>query len=135
MAEKPLYRLIKALYADDTYFGEGTEIYFDGTPNENMEPLNDAAREKMQDYIKALEDGMKEAGRISRALEDIVFHEFKNRPRDSGVPTGRVELPRYNPETPLAGNMAKPAPAKVEVKALPGGPPKPKPVVIGEAKL
>ena len=47
----PHYRLLKPFYADDTFFEEGMELYFDGTPNEWMEPLNESAKKKSQVYL------------------------------------------------------------------------------------
>lgn len=47
----PHYRLLRPFFADDTFFEEGMELYFDGTPNEWMEPLNEAAKKKSQIYL------------------------------------------------------------------------------------
>lgn len=52
--ELPRYRLIKPLYADDTFFDEETILDYDGTPNEFMQPLNDAARAQMRAFIDSL---------------------------------------------------------------------------------
>jgi hypothetical protein len=52
--ELPRYRLIKPLFADDTYFDEESIIDYDGVPNEFMQPLNDAARAQMRAFIDSL---------------------------------------------------------------------------------
>lgn len=102
--QSPQYRLIKPFFCDDTFFDEGVEIVYDGVPNEAMEPLNDAAKVKMTEYIKALDDGMHASGRLSRKIEDIVFQEMQNRPQESRT-GGQVILPSYKPETPIMGNL------------------------------
>lgn len=54
--ERPAYRILDVagfFGDDDTLHAEGEEIFFDGTPALEMEPLNQAAREK---YVALLED-------------------------------------------------------------------------------
>lgn len=103
--ETPQYRLVKPFYADDTYFPEGTIIEFDGTPNEQMEPLNASAMERSRAYIEKLNEGARQIGRDSRHLADIVFQEVSKRPRE---PAREVSLPKFVPETPPMGNLHKP---------------------------
>lgn len=46
---------------DDFLYKEGSCIYFDGIPNEDMEPLNQPAREKMITYLEYLDKNAAEA--------------------------------------------------------------------------
>lgn len=134
----PRYRLTAPLYADDTLFPEGTEIEFAGPPNEYMEPLNPEAEAKLTAYLQGLEEGRVASGRISRRLEDIVFQEMANRPKEDHSPS-QIVMPKYNPDVAAMGNMTKNGgmkkPAVGEVKVLPNQTAKrPDPVVIGAAK-
>jgi len=60
--ERPAYRVldVAGFYGtDDTLHAEGAEIYYDGEPSIEMEPLNEPARLKMI----ALHDRLDEEGR------------------------------------------------------------------------
>lgn len=62
--ERPLYRVLDpaGFYGDDDHlWAEGKEIYFDGIPNEQMEPLNEIAHEKLTTYLNHLDDIAKTA--------------------------------------------------------------------------
>lgn len=69
--ELPRYRLIEDFFGPDntlhhaTENGQPAEIEFDGPPNEQMEPLNEPARVKMQAYLEELR-----AGAIAKAEKD-----------------------------------------------------------------
>ena len=138
--EAPRYKLLKEFYADDTLIPEGSEIKFDGIPNEQMEPLNPAAEARMTEFINHLEEGRLATGLLSRQLDAIVENAYKNRPRE-GVPTGQVVMPKYSPDVPpmghltKAGGAKKPGPGVVGIISLPGiNTEKPKPIVVGEIK-
>jgi hypothetical protein len=77
MAEAPRYRLITAHFIDDDLIDEGEVIEYNGTPTENMEPLNEAARDRLIAYIGNLEDGKR-----TPDLGDIVLRQMANRPRE-----------------------------------------------------
>lgn len=68
--ERPAYRVldVAGFYGDDdTLHGEGEEIYFDGEPCVEMEPLNEPARIKMNELLERLEDaGRKAAEKAGR---------------------------------------------------------------------
>ena len=122
--EIPRYRIIQPFFGPDhSMYEEGSEIFFDGVPNEGMEALNEPAQVKMKDYIQGLEDGMRQSGRISRKLEDIVMQEIANRPREP-LGGGAVILPTYTPDKPIMGNLdakgnlKKPVPSGVRLAAL-----------------
>lgn len=61
---RPAFRILSAsgFYGpDDHLYIEGDEIYFDGEPNEEMEPLNEAGRQKMTTYLDKLDSAAREA--------------------------------------------------------------------------
>jgi hypothetical protein len=46
---------------DDTLYEEGAEIWYDGEPNEELEPLNQAAHDKLISYLERLDTLGREA--------------------------------------------------------------------------
>lgn len=60
---RPAYRVL-AIHGffgpDDHLYQEGDEFYFDGIPNEELEPLNESARLRMIDLIEELDRRGKE---------------------------------------------------------------------------
>jgi len=62
--ERPAYRVLDVagfFGDDDTLYPEGSEIFFDGEPSVEMEPLNEAARVKMIALLEKLEEKGREA--------------------------------------------------------------------------
>lgn len=64
---------------DDTLYivspdGDYPEIYFDGIPNEQMEPLNDLARERLAAYLENLD-------KTARENAEKAGKTFQGRPR------------------------------------------------------
>jgi hypothetical protein len=56
---RPAYRILAVhgfFGPDDNLYDEGSEIYFDGTPNEDMEPLNDVARIRLMTELDRLDN-------------------------------------------------------------------------------
>jgi len=75
---RPAFRILAAsgFYGpDDHLYVEGDEIYYDGEPNEEMEPLNEAARTKMSAYIEKLDASAK-------AAADKAGKAFVERPKN-----------------------------------------------------
>lgn len=68
--ERPAYRVLDTagfFGDDDTLYAEGAEIYFDGEPCVEMEPLNESARIKMIALLERLDDeGRKVAEKLGR---------------------------------------------------------------------
>lgn len=68
--ERAMYRILDTagfFGPDDTLYEENSEIYFDGVPCEQMEPLNALARERYINMIEHLEDeGRKAAEKAGR---------------------------------------------------------------------
>jgi len=76
-AERPAYRILATagfFGPDDTLYQEGATIYFDGKPCEEMEPLNEAARQKYVAYIEELEAHAK-------AVAEKLNRPYTGRPR------------------------------------------------------
>lgn len=60
---RPAYRILATngfFGPDDHLYREGDEIYFDGEPNEEMEPLNELAKIRLNQFIEKLETQSKE---------------------------------------------------------------------------
>lgn len=54
--ELPRYMLLKEFFAeDDTLYPEGTVITYTATPNEYMQPLNEVARDRMNEFQATLD--------------------------------------------------------------------------------
>jgi hypothetical protein len=55
--DRPAYRILEGSFfgPDDHLYKEGECIVFDDEPNEQMEPLNDLAREAMNTYLTKLD--------------------------------------------------------------------------------
>lgn len=52
---------------DDTLYKEGSEIYFDGPPNEQLEPLNILAKDRLVETLETLDRlGREAAAKASR---------------------------------------------------------------------
>lgn len=68
--ERPAYRILDVagfFGDDDTLHAENDEIYFDGEPAVEMEPLNEPARIKMNAMLEHLDDaGRKAAEKAGR---------------------------------------------------------------------
>lgn len=61
---RPAYRILSpnGFYGpDDHLYVDGDEIYYDGEPNEEMEPLNDAANKRMASFIDKLDAAARDA--------------------------------------------------------------------------
>lgn len=64
---------------DDTLYtvdsqGEPAEIYFDGEPNEQLEPLNELARQRMSTYLDKLDT-------LGRAAAEKLGRPYVSRPK------------------------------------------------------
>lgn len=62
--ERPMYRVLATagfFGPDHTLYDEGQEVYFDGEPNEELEPLNQAAHDKVVVYLEKLDTLGREA--------------------------------------------------------------------------
>ena len=93
--EKPRYKLLKPFYVNDQYISEDTEIEWTGVPNEQMEPLNDMAVEKMTAYLSTLE-----GGRTPR-VEDLMYQTMLKRPKEAA----EVTIPKAVQDVPQMGSM------------------------------
>lgn len=75
--EKPAYRIL-SVYGffgpDDHLYGEGDMIYFEGEPNEEMEPLNEPARNRLTSYFTKLDT-------LARQAADKLGRPFIERPK------------------------------------------------------
>lgn len=107
----PRYRLLAACYLeDDTLHLEGEEIFYLGTPNEEMEPLNALAREKSTAYLEGLEDAARAVAAARNVpylgrtalMEQALEHAHKQA-------RGPIVLPASRGEIPIRPDLATPA--------------------------
>lgn len=76
--EQPAYRVLDVagfFGDDDTLHAEGEEIFFDGEPCVEMEPLNEPARIKMEALLNRLDDA-------GRAAAEKAGRPYVGRPRN-----------------------------------------------------
>ena len=105
--EKPRYKLLKPFYVNDQYIAEDTEIEWTGVPNEQMEPLNDQAIERMTAYLLTLE-----GGRTPR-VEDLMYQTMLKRPREAA----EITIPKAVQDVPQMGNMRPSGDSGVKIMA------------------
>lgn len=129
----PVYRLLTACYLeDDTVHGEDEEVAYLGVPNEWMEPLNEPAREKMQEYLTHLDQcaeraanakGRPYTGRLTD-IGDVLAQALSDargtatRENTLAVKSDMV-MPVHAGSIPLRGDLATP-----EQRKRRGRPPK-----------
>lgn len=110
----PRYRLLSACYLeDDTLHVEGEEIWYVGIPNEEMEPLNELARNRSREYIESLDD----AARAVAAARNRPFngrmtdHAAIDQSIDDARRAARevVVLPVSREDVPIRPDLATPA--------------------------
>lgn len=77
MSQLPLFRQMNphGFYYDDTLYPEGTEFHFTDTPNDWLEPLNEAAREAKDKWCD-------EQDELHRKYCEKVGRMYTPRPRD-----------------------------------------------------
>ncbi len=112
--ELPLFRQMnpQGLYYDDTLYPEGTEFFFTDTPNDWLEPLNEAARVAKDEWCDK-QDALHEK------YCEKVGRPYTPRPRDwrEGVAMRREDVLA---ERDAAEAAAKPAVRKLQTtKRLP----------------
>lgn len=108
-APAPRYLLLKPFYVDDNYIAEGVEIEFGGIPNEQMEPLNESAKARMTEFLKA-------NGGFTPRIEDIVYQRMSDRPREVTMPHAEKNIPMMGGMTANHTQAAPPEPTAVVVK-------------------
>lgn len=102
LATAPRYRLLGPCYLeDDTLHDEGEEIIYLGTPNEEMEPLNEAARQASTAFLEGLDDAARAVAAARKMpflgrqalMEQAYEHAMAEAKRVVVLPAGRGEIP------------------------------------------
>ena len=109
-SDTPLYRQCNphGFFADDdTLYPEGSTFYWLDTPNEFMEPLNEAARRKMSDYLDHLDD-------LAKKHAEKMGRPFYGRPRELSDAIGQA---REDAITTRDGKEASATPGKKKIIA------------------
>lgn len=87
------YRVLSSVgfFSDDDHlYQEGDEIYFDGVPNEELEPLNELAKQRLEAYLTVLDQK-------AREVAEKTGRPFVGRPRNlDGALTLATEVQRAN---------------------------------------
>lgn len=139
--EQPRYRILNSpgfFAEDDTLYTPGTEIVYLGTPNEHMQPLNDAARARVkqnEDYLdrcyreKAQMRG-REAGPRPRDLAEASAEDTSDARE---IARQRAVYPVEGKPIPVMGNMTRRrgAPKNIVSAKTPGSPKRQAPKPIG----
>lgn len=109
------YRVLDpaGFYSDnDSLYPEGDEIYFDGEPNEQLEPLNELAKTRIHTYLEKLDA-------LAKAAAEKLNRPYAGRPRTID---GAIELATEIQRSGMAimGNKAKVASTeRVEMQDTP----------------
>lgn len=85
--EEPHYYLRKPCFFDDRLIPENATISYNGTPNEEMVPLNEAAREKVRAFFATLKDG-----KPTDHAQNI-FEQVQDRPREAVILEATKPIP------------------------------------------
>lgn len=106
--EAPVYRLKAPIFAaDDCLYAEGAILQTEDEPNQEMEPLNDLARQRMRDYLAKLDAYGKEvAEKTGKSYAGLVdaFEQAHTLAKKEGK---RVSLIGGQEATPLMGAKKK----------------------------
>src|SRR5882672_918468 len=91
----PMYRVLNPVYFDDQLWPTDSILTLapDAWPNEQMEPMNESARQRMQEYLPHT---------IKRELADRVYDAVAARPREPMV------MPMKDTTVPLMGSSTQP---------------------------
>jgi len=119
--ERPIYRLLEPFFGPDcNLYPEGDTIVFDDEPNENMQPLNEAAKVKQKAFFDKLDEcarksaekaGREYAGR-PRSLDDAITLATEEARAIQRVADGPgVALMKATPKTADRVGRAEPPPA------------------------
>lgn len=80
-SERAAYRVINPVgfFVDDTLYttderGNPAELYYDGEPNEGLEPINELARKRMNDFLEKLDN-------LAREAATKAGRQFSGRPK------------------------------------------------------
>lgn len=113
---KPAYRILneKGFFGpDDHLYAEGSEIYYEGEPNEDMEPLNEPAQKAMEKYFDKLDA-------LARKVAEKAGIEYAGRPRSlddkiqlASAEARQVQLIKGGEGVPLMGGVKHDSP-KIE---------------------
>lgn len=99
---KPVFRVLneKGFFGpDDTLHPMGSLIVLYDFPNEDMEPMNDLAREKMEDYLDSLEESARKVAEINgrffsgrpRNKEDMLANASEDARRDTVIMGAKMD--------------------------------------------
>ena len=108
--DRAAYRILTNFYGpNDHMYQEGDIVLFDGEPNDDMEPMNSAAKKVMDAFFKKQED-------CARKMAEKAGREYTGRPRSldeavtlASMDARRVQLVQGDGGVPLMGGKKKSA--------------------------
>lgn len=101
--DRPAYRILKECFLDDIMFFPDQLVYWDEEPNQEMEPLNELARDAHNKFL----DKIEEAGQRASAAKGMLYVALK-RPEGearamSTSESRRVEIIKGDGGVPVMG--------------------------------
>lgn len=152
-SELPRYRVLSPVFLEDEILHkEGTELVYTGVPNEEMEPLNEAARKESLAFVTMLDDAARATaahfnrpfnGRITDRNEAIAtsLEDAKKIARNLVLPTSGAGPVPIRPDlmTPAQRRAADSRKQKKVLGTKAAPPPKPQagtmtPVILGNQR-
>lgn len=120
-SDRPAYRILgeNGFYGpNDHLYREGDTIYFDGEPNEDMEPLNDLARTNLEVFFAKVDEGAK----IAAAAHGRSFRQrvrIQDRMRMASADARRVQTVENGVGIPLMKGNDEDRKATIETIGIP----------------
>lgn len=108
------YRILKPCYLDDNMYFEGDIVTWTEEPNSEMEPLNDLAREAMDEFF----DKCEEFGRAASAVKGMLYVALQRPTQEkrdiNSSERRRVEIIKGDGGIPVMGARKVGRPAKAQ---------------------
>lgn len=115
--DKAAYRVNaeRGFFCDDHLWPAGSIIYFEGEPNEEMEPLNDKAKEIMMAYLTKLDGFAAEVAKQTGKKFLARTKSLEEAMNDLREQTRRIELVQGDGGVPIMGAKRRGRPKAVKV--------------------
>lgn len=123
--QTPVYRLLQPFFSpDDNYFPEGDEIEYEGVPNHQMEPVNEAAHQVFAEWLGSLPDEPARRNlKAEEILEVIQWEMMRSRPKheiDALTKARAEERDRHSPKAKVQSTKRGSAPELMGTKRTAG---------------
>lgn len=122
---------VAGFFCDDHLYELESELYFDGEPNEELEPLNELARERLNTYLEKLDAlGREAAAKAGRSYAgrprtlDGALELASAMQRSDTVIMGHLNKDKISTSERITGNEGTPETGSIRPRGKPGRPPK-----------